>query len=115
MSASCLFCRIAKGELPAKVIYDDEDLIAFHDIVPKAPVHFLVIPKRHIANLYDMQIEDVALLGKLMFTASELAQSQGMGKNGGRFVVNCKSDGGQAVDHFHLHVLGGRELAWPPG
>jgi len=115
MSASCLFCRIAQGEIPAKVIYEDEDLVAFHDIDPRAPIHFLVIPRRHIADLMSVEIEDSALLGKILFTAQELAIGLGMGKEGGRFVINCKKNGGQSVDHVHLHVLGGRALDWPPG
>jgi len=115
MSTSCLFCRIANGEIPSTKLYEDEDIVAFLDVNPQAPIHFLVIPRKHIPNLFEVQIEEAALLGKIMFTAQELAIDQGMGKKGGRFVFNCKSDGGQSVDHVHLHVLGGRELSWPPG
>jgi len=115
MSTTCLFCRIAAGEIPAQKLYEDEDIVAFRDIKPEAPVHFLVIPRKHIPNLFELQIEEAALMGKLLFTAQELAISEGMGKKGGRFVFNCKTDGGQTVDHVHLHVLGGRELGWPPG
>lgn len=115
MSTSCLFCRIANGEIPSTKLYEDEDIVAFLDVNPLAPVHFLVIPRKHIPNLFEVQIEEAALLGKIMFTAQELAIDQGMGKKGGRFVFNCKSDGGQSIDHVHLHVLGGRELSWPLG
>ena len=115
MSDSCLFCKIIRGEIPSTKLYEDDDLIAFLDIQPEAPVHFLVAPKKHIANLFEVQIEDAALLGKLVFTAQELAVTAGMGKKGGRFIFNCKSDGNQSVDHIHMHVLGGRALAWPPG
>jgi len=90
-------------------------MVAFRDIKPQAPVHFLVIPRRHIQNLFELQIEDAALMGKLIFTAQELAITEGMGKKGGRFVINCKEDGDQSVEHVHIHVLGGRKLGWPPG
>ena len=111
----CIFCKIIRGEIPAKKFFEDDDLFAFHDINPHAPVHFLVIPKKHIVNLMETRAEDTALLGKLLFKAQELAVSLGCGENGARFVLNCKSHGGQSVDHLHLHVLGGRTLSWPPG
>ncbi|HSQ40886.1 MAG TPA: histidine triad nucleotide-binding protein [Fibrobacteraceae bacterium] len=111
----CLFCRIAAGEIPTKKIFEDDDIVAFYDIAPQAPVHFLVIPRRHISNLFEMEASDSALLGKMIFKAQQIAQNLGMSEKGGRFVLNCKSDGGQSVNHVHLHVLGGRELAWPPG
>ena len=113
--SDCIFCKIIKGEIPSKKIFEDDELFAFHDIDPKAPVHFLVIPKKHIVNVMDCSAEDSALLGKLLFKAQELAVSLGCGNEGARFVINCKSHGGQSVDHLHLHVLGGRFLGWPPG
>jgi len=113
--SDCIFCKIVKGEIPAKKVYEDEDVLAFNDIDPKAPVHLLVIPKRHIENLMEASAEDAALLGQLLFKAQEVAKSSGCDENGARFVVNCKSDGGQSVDHLHCHVLGGRRMTWPPG
>lgn len=115
MANSCLFCRIVQGEIPSRKIYEDEDILAFHDIEPQAPVHFLVIPKKHIANLMEAQPEEGMLLAKMVYVAQELAVGEGLGKGGARFVINCKEDGGQTVDHLHLHVLGGRKLTWPPG
>ena len=111
----CLFCKIIKGEIPSKKVYEDEELLAFHDVNPQAPVHFLVIPKKHIRNIMDLDPADTALLGRLLFKAQELASNLGCSEKGARFVINCKSDGGQTVDHLHCHVLGGRFMAWPPG
>jgi histidine triad (HIT) family protein len=111
----CIFCKIIKGEIPSKKIYEDEELLAFHDVNPQAPVHFLVIPKKHIKSVMEMDAADSALLGRLLFKAQELAKNAGCAENGARFVVNCKSHGGQTVDHLHVHVLGGRFLTWPPG
>jgi len=111
----CLFCKIAKGEIPSKRIYEDDELLAFHDIGPKAPVHFLVIPKRHIASLMELEKADTDLVGRLVFKAQEIAKELGCSEKGARFVFNCKSDGGQTVEHLHLHVLGGRAMGWPPG
>jgi len=113
--SDCLFCKIIAGEIPSKKIYEDDDLLAFHDISPQAPVHFLVIPKKHIANVMETRPEDSNLLGKLLHKAQELLAGQGCAEKGGRFVLNCKSDGMQTVEHVHLHVLGGRTLGWPPG
>ena len=111
----CIFCKIVGGEIPSRKIYEDEDLLAFHDVSPQAPVHFLVIPKRHIANLMELAPEDSVLVGRLVFKAQGLAQDLGCVEKGARFVFNCKSYGGQTVDHVHLHVLGGRAFSWPPG
>jgi histidine triad (HIT) family protein len=113
--SDCIFCKIARGEIPSAKIYEDEEFLAFRDIAPKAPVHFLVIPKRHIANLMELEGGDSDLVGRMLFKAQELARGQGCADKGARFVVNCKSDGGQTVDHLHLHVLGGRPMDWPPG
>jgi histidine triad (HIT) family protein len=113
--SDCLFCKIARGEIPSKKIYEDDELFAFHDINPQAPVHFLVIPKKHIENVMAMEADDIALAGRLLFKAQEIAANLGCSEKGARFVVNCKSDGGQSVDHLHMHILGGRRMTWPPG
>ena len=112
---NCIFCKIIKGEIPCKKIYEDDEIFAFNDINPTAPVHFLVIPKRHIPNLIEARLEDTALLGKLIFFARCLAAEHGCEEKGFRLVVNCKTHGGQTVDHLHLHIIGGRQLSWPPG
>lgn len=111
----CIFCKIADGTIPSKKIYEDEDVVAFHDLNPQAPVHFLVIPKKHINSIMEASQSDVNLLGKLLFTGQALAVKLGCEQNGARFVINCKEDGGQTVAHLHLHVLAGRMLGWPPG
>jgi histidine triad (HIT) family protein len=113
--SDCVFCRIVRGELPSRKIFEDDEILAFHDLAPKAPTHFLVIPKRHIPNLMELEDGDTALIGRLVFEAQRIAAELGCASKGARFVFNCKSDGGQTVDHLHLHVLGGRPLAWPPG
>ena len=112
---SCIFCKIIAGEIPCKKIHEDDDMLAFLDINPMAPVHFLIIPKKHIENLFVLEEGDAALAGKLLCKAKELAKQQGCEEKGGRFVINAKSDGGQTVDHLHIHFLGGRHLGWPPG
>jgi histidine triad (HIT) family protein len=111
----CVFCKIIAGEIPANKIYEDEELLAFHDLKPQAPVHFLVIPKKHIPGMMELEQEDAPLLGRLLYRARELAAALGCAEKGARFVINCKADGGQTVDHIHCHVLGGRSLDWPPG
>ncbi|MCL2265559.1 MAG: histidine triad nucleotide-binding protein [Treponema sp.] len=113
--SDCLFCKIIAGVIPSKKLYEDDEMLAFLDIGPKAPVHFLVIPKKHIKSLLDMEISDAALVGRLFYKAQEIAKEQGCEENGGCFVINAKSDGGQTVDHLHIHFLGKRALGWPPG
>jgi histidine triad (HIT) family protein len=110
----CLFCRIVAGEIPARKLYEDEQVIAFHDIGPQAPVHFLVIPKRHIDSLDQLSEADKPLLGHITFTAQRLAKEQGC-TDGFRVVMNCNELGGQTVQHIHMHVLGQRQMTWPPG
>lgn len=110
----CLFCSIAKGEIPSKCIYEDESVFAFHDIDPQAPVHFLVIPKEHIASPAHINSENSAVVGHIFEVIAKLAAEQGL-ENGYRVVTNCGKDGGQSVGHLHFHVLGKRSLAWPPG
>jgi len=113
--SNCLFCKIIAGEIPAKKIYEDDETLAFQDINPMAPVHFLVIPKKHINSLLELDEGDSNLLGRLLYKAQKLAKQQGCEEKGGRFVINAKKDGGQTVDHLHIHFLGGREMSWPPG
>ena len=102
----CIFCRIARGEIPSNKLYEDEDVIAFHDIHPQAPIHFLIIPKMHITSLAHAQPEDAALLGKMLSLTGTLAQKAGA-NNGFRVIINTGHDGGQEVPHLHIHVLGG--------
>jgi histidine triad (HIT) family protein len=107
---NCIFCKIIAGELPCRKLYEDDEMLAFFDINPQTPVHFLVVPKKHITNLLELDASDTALIGKMFFKAQELAKEQGCAEKGGRFIINAKSDGGQAVDHLHIHFLGGRSL-----
>jgi histidine triad (HIT) family protein len=113
--SDCLFCKIIAGEIPSKKLYEDDEMLIFLDINPMAPVHFLVIPKKHISSLLELETADSNLLGRLFLKARELAKQQGCEEKGGRFLINAKSDGGQTVDHLHIHFLGGRALTWPPG
>jgi len=108
--SDCIFCKIIAGEIPAKKLYEDDEMLAFLDIKPASPVHFLTVPKKHIDNLFELEEADKALIGKLLFKAKELAKEQGCEEKGGRFVINVKKDGGQTVDHLHVHFLGGRTL-----
>ena len=113
--ADCLFCKIAAGEIPAKLVYQDEETVAFRDINPQAPTHILIIPRRHIETINDLGAADASLVGKLMLVAKKLAADEGIAQSGYRAVFNCNRDAGQAVFHIHLHLLGGREMQWPPG
>ena len=115
MSDDCLFCKIAAGEIPADPVYQDDDLVAFNDINPQAPTHVLIIPRTHIATLNDATPNDAAILGKLLVTAGKIARSKGFADAGYRVVMNCNAAAGQTVFHVHLHLLGGRQLGWPPG
>jgi histidine triad (HIT) family protein len=112
---SCLFCRVISGEIPARKAYEDSDLVAFHDINPQAPVHVLIVPRRHIATLNDLTPDDEALIGRMHTRAAALADELGIAERGYRTVFNCNSEAGQTVLHIHLHLLGGRPMAWPPG
>lgn len=111
----CLFCRIVLGEVPADIVYSDENVLAFRDIQPIAPVHVLVVPRRHIASYSAAAEEDAGLLGKLALTAARVAQQEGVAESGYRTMVNTGPDAQQSVHHLHLHVLGGRQFGWPPG
>ncbi len=110
----CLFCKIVNGEIPSNKIYEDEKVLAFYDIDPQAPVHFLVIPKEHIACADDLNEQNSEIVAYIFAKIAQIAKDLKL-TNGYRIVNNCKADGGQTVDHLHFHVLGGRSLAWPPG
>lgn len=110
-----IFGKIAAGEVPADILYEDEDLVAFRDISPQAPTHILIIPRKPLPTLNDAGPEDAELLGKLLLAAAKLAAQLGIAEQGYRTVVNCNAAAGQTVFHLHLHVLGGRPLQWPPG
>lgn len=112
---NCLFCRLVAREIPATIVFEDEHLLAFRDIKPEAPTHILIVPKRHIATLNDLAPEDDALVGELIRRAAALAKALGFSSTGYRTVFNTNRDAGQTVFHIHLHLLGGRSLAWPPG
>ena len=110
---SCLFCRIAKKELPSKMAYEDDQAVAFHDIAPQAPVHILVVPRKHIPTLNDVAAEDAALIAHLFEVAKKMAAQHGVDQKGYRTVFNVNAEAGQTVFHLHLHVIGGRRLSWP--
>ena len=111
---NCLFCKISEGEIPATVLYEDAQVMAFRDIRPQAPSHLLIIPKKHIATINDIEAEDVSLLGHMVLIAKKLASMEGL-SDGYRLVYNVNAGGGQEVYHIHLHLLGGRQMTWPPG
>lgn len=111
---SCLFCKIVEGSVPSKTVYQDDQCYAFADIDPRAPVHVLVVPRKHIASLADAEASDQALLGHMLWAAAEIARAEGL-SHGYRVVISTGRDGGQTVDHLHVHVLGGRAMRWPPG
>lgn len=112
---SCIFCRIVNKEIPAKVVYEDDKVFAFHDINPQAPYHILVIPKKHLSTLLEISEEDKELIGHIYMTINKIAQDLGFAERGFRVVVNCKEEAGQTVFHVHFHVLAGRPMDWPPG
>jgi histidine triad (HIT) family protein len=111
----CLFCKIAAKQIPSKILFEDDLLLAFHDINPAAPTHVLVIPKQHLTNLSEALPEHAELLGKLLLAAAKAAALTGLTQSGYRVVANTGPDAGQSVFHLHLHILGGRQMAWPPG
>ena len=111
----CLFCKIVAREIPAQIVFENEHAVAFKDIRPAAPTHALVIPKKHITGIHEATAEDAALLGELLLAARTVAEELGLAEGGYRLVVNQGKDGGQSVLHLHVHVLGGRQMAWPPG
>jgi histidine triad (HIT) family protein len=110
-----VFEKIITREIPARIIFEDKDVLAFHDIKPQAPIHVLVIPKKHVSRIAQTEPDDAALLGKLLLTARDLAQQLGIAQSGFRLVINNGPNGGETVPHLHVHLLGGRPMTWPPG
>jgi len=113
--SDCLFCKMVSGEIKPDTVYEDENVLAFRDISPQAPHHVLVIPKRHISTLNDLDESDAQLVGQLSLAAAKVAEQEGVAEAGYRTVMNCNAAGGQTVFHIHMHVLAGRQLSWPPG
>lgn len=111
----CLFCKIVAGRIPAEIVYESDTALAFRDINPQAPTHVLVIPRKHVSTINDIDEEDEALVGSLFTAAKEIAAAEGIADDGYRAVMNCNEGAGQSVFHIHLHVLGGRPMTWPPG
>ena len=113
--ANCLFCKILAKQAPGKIVHEDSEVVAFEDINPQAPIHILVVPRKHLAGLNDVTAEDAALLGRLHLVAAQLARQRGIAESGYRLVLNTGRGAGQSVFHLHLHLLGGRGMRWPPG
>jgi len=111
----CIFCKIIKKEIPSSIIYEDGEILAFNDINPQAPVHVIIIPKRHIERVSELKAEDSELASKLILAGNEIARKKGLVDPGYRLVINCNKDAGQEVFHLHMHMLGGRKMGWPPG
>lgn len=111
----CLFCKIINKEIPAKSVYEDEHVFAFNDINPQAPVHILILPKKHISTILEAGMEDNELIGNMFQSANKIAKNNGVAEKGFRLVMNCNRDAGQTVFHIHLHLLAGRSMHWPPG
>lgn len=111
----CLFCKIADKTIPADIVYEDDRVVAFRDVTPQAPTHILIIPRQHIATLNDLDEGNHELIGHILCTAKTIAATEGLTEDGYRVVMNCNSHGGQTVFHIHLHLLGGRQMQWPPG
>lgn len=112
---NCIFCKILKGEIPCKKVYEDEQVLAFHDVNPAAPVHVLVIPKKHIADIAQVSAEDMVYVNAAILAVQKIVQEMNLSEDGFRVVINTGKMGGQTVPHLHFHILGGRMLAWPPG
>jgi histidine triad (HIT) family protein len=113
--SDCLFCKIAEKKIPSRIVYEGEGVLAFEDINPQAPVHVLIIPRKHIPTTLDIKEEDYALIGRLFRVANEIAEKKGVAKRGFRLVMNTNPEAGQSAYHIHLHLLGGRQMRWPPG
>lgn len=113
--ADCLFCAIAGGQIKANLVYQDDAVLAFTDIAPKAPVHILIIPRKHVASVLDLDASDGAVVGQIFQVAAQLARQHGIAESGFRVVANSGADAGQSVFHLHYHLLGGRRMSWPPG
>lgn len=112
---SCIFCKIIKKEIPSQIVHEDDNVIAFQDLNPQAPVHILIIPKKHISTSLDIKDEDNALIGLMYQAANKIARDKGVADRGFRLVMNCNSEAGQTVFHIHLHLIAGRAMHWPPG
>ena len=115
MTTDCLFCKIARGEIPSKKVYEDDQIVAFEDINPRAPVHILIIPRMHFANVDSATEFEKDILGTMILKAGEIARSKGVAASGYRLILNTNADAGQEVYHIHLHLLAGRKFTWPPG
>jgi histidine triad (HIT) family protein len=113
--ADCIFCKIASGEIPSNKVYEDGSIVGFRDVQPQAPVHIIVIPKKHIETMNDVTDSDAKLMSDLLQVCQKLARNEGLSEKGYRIVINCNKDGGQSVFHLHAHLLGGRHMSWPPG
>lgn len=113
--SDCLFCKIRDGEIPGDIVYEDDHALAFNDVNPQAPIHVLIIPKKHISTVNDMGASDEALMGHLFTAAKTIAEQRGVCDDGYRMVVNCNQKAGQTVFHIHMHLLADREMSWPPG
>jgi len=113
--ADCIFCKIGKREIQSMVVHDDPEILAFRDINPQAPVHILIIPKKHYESANELETADTGLLGRMVLVAKHIARQEKIAARGYRLVMNCGEDGGQSVAHIHLHLLGGRSMSWPPG
>jgi len=113
--SDCIFCRIAAGEIPAKIVWQDDEILAFHDVDPRAPVHVLIIPRKHIASVNELDDADAPMVGRMYARARDLARELGVAETGFRLVMNTGPEAGQSVWHIHLHLLGGRRMTWPPG
>ena len=115
MTADCLFCKIVAGEIPAEKLYEDDEILAFRDIAPQAPIHILSIPKEHIEKVSDLSENDKEMIGHLILSLNLVAKEKNLSPDGYRIVINCGNLGGQVVNHLHVHLLGGRQMNWPPG
>ena len=113
--ADCIFCKIVAGEIPSDKVLEDDLMLGFRDIQPQAPIHIVIIPKKHIETTNDLAENDSELLSRMLLACRQIAMDEGLAESGYRIVINCNKDGGQSVDHLHFHVLGGRKMTWPPG
>ena len=113
--SDCLFCKIRDGEIPADIVFENDDVLAFRDVNPHAPTHILIIPRKHIATVNDLSVEDELIMGKLFSVAKVIAAEEGVSDDGYRLVINCNEKAGQTVFHIHMHLLAGRRMTWPPG
>ena len=111
----CLFCKIIDGEIPSDTVYENDDIVAFKDVNPHSPTHILIVPRKHIATINDLKGEDAKIMGEMMLAAQGIAKSEGIAESGFRLVINTNDDAGQTVHHIHMHLMGGRNMAWPPG